>query len=338
MPRNQLTEDQKAAVRAGYAALGGKALATELGVPLYLVKNLVHREQLKRDPALSARRTIEDDEREYLERHYADQPTAELAKAMGRSEQAVYRMATKLGLKKSDAYLASEASGRMRKGDDRGARTRFATGHVSHNKGKKMPSEVYAKLQRTMFKKGQLPHNTKYDGYISVRRDNDGRQYLFIRVALGRHVHLHRHLWEQAHGPVPPGYVIAFKDGNQGNCVLENLEMITAAERMKRSTIHNYPPEIRNVMRLLGRLNRELKKHGTEQDAGPAEPPVRDDRAAAERRDEAGGGPGDQQRGAHAAGQRESGDQVHGDAGAEPGEHAVVGRAGELNPAEARVA
>lgn len=130
--------------------------------------------------------------------------------------------------------------------------------------GKKMPAHVYEKAKATMFKKGQLPHNTKYDGYISVRRDTDGRQYFFIRVALGEMVHLHRKLWTDAHGPVKPGHVIAFKDGNQGNCVLENLEEITKAERLRRTTIMNYPPEIRNVMRLLGKLNKELKNHGQE--------------------------------------------------------------------------
>ena len=27
----------------------------------------------------------------------------------------------------------------------------------------------------------------------------------------------HRHVWEQAHGAVPEGYVVAFRDGNRQN-------------------------------------------------------------------------------------------------------------------------
>lgn len=338
MPRPSLTPSQQQAIRQGYAMHGARALAEELRIPLYMVKNLVYREKLRRNREHSKRKPLNLSDEDYLRTHYPHQPTAQIATALGRSPRAVYRMAYRLGLSKTEAYLATAASGRVRKGEQRGQRTQFRKGHPPHNKGKKMPAHVYAKVKRTMFHKGNLPHNTKYDGHIRVRRDMSGVQYMYIRVALGKYVLLHRHLWVQAHGPIKPGHVIAFKDGNQGNCTLANLEMITIAERMRRNCIYKYPPEIRNVMRLLGQLNKELKKHGEEQDGRPAGAPVPDIGNAAQRRNEARSGTRDQRRGPHPAGKRQGGDQVHGNPGPQPRQHAPARRVGCRYAAKARTA
>ena len=57
---------------------------------------------------------------------------------------------------------------------------RFKKGNVSHNKGKKMSPEMYAKCKATMFSKGNKPVNTLpigtemelSDGYIWVKVDD----------------------------------------------------------------------------------------------------------------------------------------------------------------------
>jgi hypothetical protein len=67
-------------------------------------------------------------------------------------------------------------------------------------------------------------------------------------------------IWEREHGAVPPGYKIAFRDGNKLNCELSNLELITAAEMARRNNIHNYPEEFRELVRMRGRLTREINK------------------------------------------------------------------------------
>ena len=43
-------------------------------------------------------------------------------------------------------------------------------------------------------------------------------------------VELSRHLWEEAHGKIPKGWVIHHRDGNHQNNVLENLVLIRRAE------------------------------------------------------------------------------------------------------------
>lgn len=144
---------------------------------------------------------------------------------------------------------------------------RFEKGLVPQNKGKRMPDAVRAKVAHTWFKKGQLPHNTKHEGYISVRRDPTGRQYFWMNLGGKRYQMLHRYLWERANGPVPAGHRVTFRDGNQGNCVLENLELVTDQEAMRRNSIMNWPPDIRDAMRLIGRLNNTIKRqdHGGEE-------------------------------------------------------------------------
>jgi hypothetical protein len=54
---------------------------------------------------------------------------------------------------------------------------------------------------------------------------------------------LHRILWEDAHGVPPPGHVVAFKDGNKLNCVLENLELMTLADNARRNAMWRKIPK-----------------------------------------------------------------------------------------------
>lgn len=106
---------------------------------------------------------------------------------------------------------------------------RYNKGHTPINKGQIMTQDLREKVKQTWFKKGQLPHNTKHDGAISIRK-----RYYWIRTSLKKWKQLHRYLWEEANGPIPKGMIITFKDGNSLNCTLENLEMISRQENLRR--------------------------------------------------------------------------------------------------------
>jgi hypothetical protein len=43
---------------------------------------------------------------------------------------------------------------------------------------------------------------------------------------------------------------------------------------MRRNTIHNYPPELVDVIRLGAALKRQLRRLNEKQNDGPAQPPV----------------------------------------------------------------
>lgn len=94
--------------------------------------------------------------------------------------------------------------------------------------------------KKSEFKKGDLPANTLTDGAITIRTHTNYKkggvyQNKYIRVSLGKWVPLHRHVWEQAHGPIPRSHIIAFKDGDPMNCDLDNLSMISKAENAARN-------------------------------------------------------------------------------------------------------
>ena len=89
------------------------------------------------------------------------------------------------------------------------------------------------------FKKGHLPQTTIYsDGPVIRPRlhRESGRTYLYIRLAYGQWQQYHQWLWTQAHGPVPQGHIVVFKNGDQTDVRLDNLEMITMAENVKRNS------------------------------------------------------------------------------------------------------
>lgn len=204
-----------------------------------------------------------EEELSYLKNNYPSVKTELIAKHLKRSERSVYSMAYVIGLNKSEEFRKSEESGIFRKGKVIGVEHRFKKGHVPFNKGKKqseyMSDEQIKKCSATQFKKGNLPHNTKRDHIISLRTDSSAnKKYYHIRLGKAKWIAYHTYLWEQANGKLPENHIVIFKDNNPMNCVLENLEAISRSENMKRNTIHRYPEEIKEVIRLQSKLTKTI--------------------------------------------------------------------------------
>jgi len=210
------------------------------------------------------RKPFTTDEDELLRKLYPDTLTSNIAKKLNRRERSVYNRAHLLGLKKSKEFIRSIG---FQPGSKVGKAYRFPKGHTPANKGKKMSPELKEKIKHTFFQKGHKPHNTKCDGAISIRKDKrTGIAYKYIRLSEGHWKELHRYNWEKEHGPIPKGFNIVFRDGDSLNCSIENLEIVSNAELMRRNTIHRYPPEVKQTIRLIGKLERTIKKqkNGTE--------------------------------------------------------------------------
>ena len=196
------------------------------------------------------------EEIEYLKANFADNYTMNICTILDRSYGSVSGKADFLGLKKSEAFKVMELQKQGERLKKEGQKTRFTQGLVAHNKGKKMDLDTYSKVSKTFFKKGKTAHNLKYDGYQRI--DKDG--YVLERIAKGKFVLKHRLVWEENFGKIPKGYCIVFKDKNKLNLSLDNLEMISLKENMKRNNIHRYPEEVKQVIRLTGKLKRIIKK------------------------------------------------------------------------------
>lgn len=113
---------------------------------------------------------------------------------------------------------------------------RFEKGQVSHNKGKKMPPEVYEKAKATMFKKGNRPHNTQEVG--TEIEDATPEHYIKVKIA-EPNVWKYKHhiIWEEHNGPIPKGMNITFLDGNNRNFDISNLAMVSNAENSLLTTL-----------------------------------------------------------------------------------------------------
>jgi hypothetical protein len=122
----------------------------------------------------------------------------------------------------------------------KGPRMCFQPGHAPINKGRKMKPETFEKCARTMFRQGKLPKNTKPIGTEICRADG----YWWVKTAQpNAWVQKHRLLWEQANGPIPPGMLVIFKDGNPNNICLDNLEIITRKQAVTRNRWGSGPSE-----------------------------------------------------------------------------------------------
>ncbi|HRH59169.1 MAG TPA: HNH endonuclease signature motif containing protein [Chitinophagaceae bacterium] len=98
-------------------------------------------------------------------------------------------------------------------------------------------SRQFKRKNSGQFIKGQLPHNTLRDGIISIRKDERGKEYAFIRTSQNKWVHLHRYNWEKENGPVPKGFILRFKDGDTLNPDVSNLQLITKAQHLFLNSI-----------------------------------------------------------------------------------------------------
>ena len=146
---------------------------------------------------------------------------------------------------------------------EKGMATRFQKGNKPHNKGAKMPEHIYDRVKPTMFKKGSKPHNTQPIGTINFRTDKEGRTYAYIKIKDSDWRLMHRVVWEQHNGSIPPGHVVRFKDGNTMHWDINNLEMIDMRNNMDRNTIQRFPVEIQEVIKLNSKLKKKI--NGTKQ-------------------------------------------------------------------------
>lgn len=118
-----------------------------------------------------------------------------------------------------------------RKGWLTGRDGRIEPGTVPHNAGKPHPTR--GRAVETQFKKGGLPHNTKWAGHERVSRDG------YIEISIGetnphtgyerRYALKHVWLWEKANGPIPEGRCLKALDGDRSNTDPGNWTLITRA-------------------------------------------------------------------------------------------------------------
>ena len=197
------------------------------------------------------------EEIDILSRLYPNHYAREIAGILGRGISSIYCKARTLGIESSREKI--QRAGYEVSKSPASIAARFQNGSVPLNKGKKVSPEIYAKMQPTMFKKGQTPVNHRDVG--SERVNVDG--YIEIKVAEPNRWRLkHRVIWEQVNGAIPEGFNVQFKNHNRKDCRIENLYLISKAEQMAKENSFwaKYPKEIQEIIHLKGVVNRAIHK------------------------------------------------------------------------------
>lgn len=186
-----------------------------------------------------------------LRNTYADSLTADIARALKRPIGTVYQKAAALKLNKSEAFYASDrarrttgktgVSTRFAKGHKRGKETQFKPGHRGGR-----AEQIYQPIGAERVRDGYLYRKVRDDGPMHKRWEM-----------------VHRLNWVAVHGQIPDGHVVVFRNGNRMEVEVENLELISRQQLAARNTIHRYPREVKDLIRLNAKLQRTI--HGIDQ-------------------------------------------------------------------------
>lgn len=220
---------------------------------------------------LLPRKRWTDAELAILRSDYPERTTALIAEQLGRALHTVYQKAMNLGLRKSEAFNALPASGRLLPSSTRGLGTRFKPGQVPPNKGLRRPGWAPGRMSETQFKKGRRPEDAlNYLPIGSLRVSRDG--YLERKVTddqtlvpARRWVCVHRLVWIEQNGPVPQGHVICFRRGRQSSelakITLDAIECISRKELARRNRMWVvYPKPLASLIHLRGQLKRRIRQ------------------------------------------------------------------------------
>jgi hypothetical protein len=193
---------------------------------------------------------------------YPDGVTADIAARLGVSAQAINQKAHTLKLRKSAAFMAAQyaaLSGNLRA-------TQFAKGGTPWNKGRHFDSG--GRSAETRFKPGNRPHTWQpigsermAGGFLQRKVSDTGNIYEDWRP-------VHQLVWLAAGREIPPSHALAFRDGNRMNFALDNLELVSREELMRRNSLHNYGPEIARIYQLRGAIQRQINKRSKGQHHG----------------------------------------------------------------------
>lgn len=139
-------------------------------------------------------------------------------------------------------------SGYLKKGMRNNPAGEFKKGQIPHNKGKKLadyvPEYSIRKIMKSNYQKGNIPHTAKPLGTIT-RQVRKERREIAYTINIDWHGNRKPHnsykwyLWEvENQQDRPKGMVLSVKNGHPDDIRIENLELISRAENMKRNSRH----------------------------------------------------------------------------------------------------
>jgi hypothetical protein len=173
---------------------------------------------------------------------YPDHKCTEIAALLGRTRIAIKCRVDRLGLRKS--------------GENAG---RFLPGHATWNKG--IPFRSGGRSVETQFRPGNRPHTWHPVGHERITDEGyHQRKLTDTGVTRRDYVNVHWIVWRAAGRDIPPGMALVFRDGDKANMALDNLELVTRAELMRRNSVHRNHPQIVELIRLRAVITRKINQ------------------------------------------------------------------------------
>lgn len=199
---------------------------------------------------------------EILRELYPYMRSHDIAARLGLRHTQVLDKASRLGFKKTKEAIMAVSKLAMQDPNHPGRKHQFHSAQTPWNKGTNY--QAGGRSVETQFKGGRrgmaaynwLPigsERVSKDGYLQRKMTDTG-------VTCRDFVAVHWIIWHEAGHTVPAGHALIFKDGNKKNITLENLELITRADLMRRNSVHNYGPEIARIQQLRGAITRQINK------------------------------------------------------------------------------
>lgn len=179
---------------------------------------------------------------------YPDMHTGDIAALLERTVSQVYNAAFTHGLKKSVAYMASQASGRATDANQNPGMiaSRFKAGFTPWNAGMKGWSA--AGTVATRFVRGNRPKTWVPVGTEKLNKDGClVRKVSDTRVRTQDWKTVHSIVWASVRGEIPAGHIVVFKTGKRTSSAdlitVDRLDCLSRSELMQRNSYHlNYPP------------------------------------------------------------------------------------------------
>lgn len=248
------TEDRRLRDEYGITPLAD--LARDMGRTASAVK------QRARRIGLSARAFWSPEEDAALRRIYPSKTAEECARWIGRSANAIHDRAHKLGLRKSREWIAEQSRLRMLDPNHPARQAQFRAGQTAWNKDMK---GLQLGGEAGWFKPGTRQGRAAqlWQPIGSDRRSKEG--YLQRKISdtgctRRDFVPVHHLVWRMHGRSIPPGHALVFRDGDKTNIDINNLELLTRADLMRRNTLHRYPAEVKAAIHALAALTRKINK------------------------------------------------------------------------------
>lgn len=216
-----------------------------------------------------------------LRRRYPHEHSADIARDLGVPLKAVHGKANSLGLRKSRETIARIARERMLDPAHPARRAQFQPGFTPWNAGKPGSTGLHPNTTAHHFRAGQLNGRAaQLEVPVgTLRVTKDGILTRKVGTASGPYHHrwtpVHRLVWEAAHGPVPKGHAVVFREGRKSTdpdrITPDALELVTRQELMRRNSYHaRMPREVAQLVQLRGAITRAINRRLREQQENEA--------------------------------------------------------------------